>query len=108
MIMDKIIHKTFFGQLKIHSFNNYPFCDLFYIKPSYRGRGYGHKLANLLPDKIWLAAWPLKGSPLTIDQLRSFYRKCGFRFYYCKPRNFYYGFKGFRPTQKFWRKLLKT
>lgn len=100
--------QVYYGRIVIGNSNGMPMIRSVTVFPEYRGKGMGKILVNTYsPDKCWLCAWPTDDGKLTPEQLRTFYRKLGFKFYWCAKRQVHYGFKGFRPTKKFWKRLLR-
>lgn len=93
-----------YGEVLMYDFNNHIFIKDFFVKPEFIGQGHGKKLISYFPEKCWLNAWPTRPSSggLNNKQLIKFYRKNGFKFYWCENRMCYFGFRGFRPSKKFW------
>lgn len=62
--------------------DGYYWIQQFTVLPEYRGRGYGHMLAKLLPQKCKLFAYPMMngaGPHITPEALVRFYEGIGFR-----------------------------
>lgn len=96
---------TNYGEIEMNNFIQHIFIRQFTVKKEFRRKGYGYKLGKKLPKKCWLHPWPNHGSKMSVEQLKNFYRKLGFKMYWCEKRACHYAFKGFKPNKNFWDKI---